>query len=450
MQILIGNGDGSFEDGSICNEPCNGSNGNGPSYLNGAGLDAAGLAVGDFNGDGKADLAVSDLMNHTITILTGNGDGTFTVGTPISTGMPAGSGAYQGQVVAADFNGDGKTDVAVVIEGKTTSDPSLSLLLGNGDGTFGAPSTFTATPADSFYDQAVAVGDFFGTGRSAIALLTGVSPSYVTILQDVSGLTPVKNLPTITWATPAAITNPTPLSATQLNATASVPGTFVYTPAPGTALAAGRQTLSVTFTPTDTVDYSPAEAMVTLTVNPAASPATYTLTTSTKSVEGSVCIWLRLVSTNYAGTVSFITTVTSTNGSASNVSASVPSVTLISGGGEQHLADNHRKRERRKPRSWGSVEMRRCGSTRCSSSRRTVHPSPKAGSGCPAGGWGTYASWLLDGLQLGPRSQGAADLYRHRDSHGHWHGDKPSASDCDGHRPVGKCFEKQGLCPTRV
>ena len=95
VQILLGNGDGSFEDGSICNEPCTGSNGNGPSYLNGAGLDAAGLAVGDFNGDGKADLAVSDLMNHTITILTGNGDGTFTVGTPISTGMPAGSDAIK-------------------------------------------------------------------------------------------------------------------------------------------------------------------------------------------------------------------------------------------------------------------------------------------------------------------------------------------------------------------
>jgi hypothetical protein len=337
VQILLGNGDGSFEDGSICNEPCNGSNGNGPSYLNGAGLDAAGIAVGDFNGDGKADLAVSDMMNQTVTILTGNGDGTFTVGTPVSTGMPAGSGAYQRQVVTGDFNGNGHTDVAVVIEWRADGDLSLSVLFGNGDGTFGAPSTFAATPADSFYDQAVAVEDFFGTGRSAIALLTGVSPSYVTILQDVSGLTPVKNMPTITWATPAAITNPTPLSAAQLNATASVPGTFVYTPAPGTVLAAGRQTLSVTFTPTDTVDYSPAEAMVILTVNPAASPATYTLTTSTKSVEGSVSLWLRLVSTNYAGTVSFITTVTSINGSASNVSATVPSVTLISGGGENAL-----------------------------------------------------------------------------------------------------------------
>ena len=61
--------------------------------------------------------------------------------------------------------------------------------------------------------------------------------------------------PTITWATPAAITYGTPLSATQLKATASVPGTFVYSPAAGTVLGAGSQTLSVTFTPTDTTDY---------------------------------------------------------------------------------------------------------------------------------------------------------------------------------------------------
>ena len=200
------------------------------------------------------------MMNQTVTILTGNGDGTFTVGTPVSTGMPAGSGAYQRQVVTGDFNGDGHTDVAVVIEWRADGDPSLSVLFGNGDGTFGLPSTFTAVPADAFYEEAVAVGDFFGTGKASIALLTGVSPSYVTILQDTSaGFTPVKKLPTITWPAPAAITNPTPLSATQLNATASVPGTFVYTPAAGTVLAAGwcrrsrlpssRQTRSITAQP---------------------------------------------------------------------------------------------------------------------------------------------------------------------------------------------------------
>ncbi|MDR3665123.1 MAG: hypothetical protein P4L86_32865, partial [Mycobacterium sp.] len=83
-------------------------------------------------------------------------------------------------------------------------------------------------------------------------------------------LTINKVTPTITWATPAAITNGTALSATQLNATASVPGTFVYSPAAGTVLAVGSHTLSVAFTPTDATDYNTASATVTLTVK--ASP----------------------------------------------------------------------------------------------------------------------------------------------------------------------------------
>jgi photosystem II stability/assembly factor-like uncharacterized protein len=76
----------------------------------------------------------------------------------------------------------------------------------------------------------------------------------------------------ITWATPAAITYGTALSATQLNATANVPGTFVYTPQAGTMLTAGAQTLSVTFTPADTHTYSTTSKSVTLQVN-RANPA---------------------------------------------------------------------------------------------------------------------------------------------------------------------------------
>ncbi|MBT9332641.1 kelch repeat-containing protein [Paracidobacterium acidisoli] len=73
--------------------------------------------------------------------------------------------------------------------------------------------------------------------------------------------------PTITWATPAPIMQGTPLSSAQLDATASVPGSFVYNPASGAVLNAGQQTLSVTFTPNDTTDYTSATASVTLTVN---------------------------------------------------------------------------------------------------------------------------------------------------------------------------------------
>ncbi len=87
---------------------------------------------------------------------------------------------------------------------------------------------------------------------------------------------------TITWPDPAAITYGTPLSGTQLDATESVAGTFVYTPAAGTILPAGNNTLSVTFTPTNPA-YGQVTATVPLTVTqvqseiiwPTPTPITY-------------------------------------------------------------------------------------------------------------------------------------------------------------------------------
>ena len=70
------------------------------------------------------------------------------------------------------------------------------------------------------------------------------------------------------WATPAAITYGTVLSGAQLNAKASVPGALVYSPAAGTVPAAGTDTLTLTFTPTDTTDYTTATDSVLLKVNP--------------------------------------------------------------------------------------------------------------------------------------------------------------------------------------
>jgi hypothetical protein len=75
--------------------------------------------------------------------------------------------------------------------------------------------------------------------------------------------------PLVSWAAPTAIVYGTALTASQLNATATVPGAFHYTPALGTILPAGVQTLSVTFTPTDTANYTPSSATVSLTVNKA-------------------------------------------------------------------------------------------------------------------------------------------------------------------------------------
>lgn len=75
-----------------------------------------------------------------------------------------------------------------------------------------------------------------------------------------------QSTPSITWATPASITYGTPLGPVQLNATASVPGSFSYSPSAGTVLQPGTRTLTVTFTPTNTADYTTATASVQISV----------------------------------------------------------------------------------------------------------------------------------------------------------------------------------------
>jgi hypothetical protein len=88
-------------------------------------------------------------------------------------------------------------------------------------------------------------------------------------------LTVNKAAPAIAWATPAAISYGTSLSGAQLNASSTVAGSLAYSPAAGAVLPAGVQTLTATFTPTDSSNYSTATATVTLTVNRAAPAITW-------------------------------------------------------------------------------------------------------------------------------------------------------------------------------
>jgi len=87
-----------------------------------------------------------------------------------------------------------------------------------------------------------------------------------------------KATPVITWKSPAAVVYGTPLGATQLNATASVPGNFTYCPPAGTVLAAGTQTLIVTFTPVDSTDYATVTAASIVVVKPAPTTTALSLT----------------------------------------------------------------------------------------------------------------------------------------------------------------------------
>jgi sugar lactone lactonase YvrE len=105
-----------------------------------------------------------------------------------------------------------------------------------------------------------------GTWPLSVAFTPTNTAAYTSATDSVN-ITVVKATPIITWPTPAAVPVGTVLSSTQLDATASVPGTFTYTPAAGTVLnTAGTVTLNVTFVPTDSADYTNATDSVQLVV----------------------------------------------------------------------------------------------------------------------------------------------------------------------------------------
>jgi hypothetical protein len=141
----------------------------------------------------------------------------------------------------------------------------------------------SSTVAGSFTYSPVSRTVLTAGSHTLSVAFTPTNPTEYTTASATVTLMVNKATPTITWTTPAAITFGTALSATQLDAKASVPGTLVYSPTAGTVPAVGTDTLTVTFTPTDTTDYTTATDSVMLTVNPApsftlgASPASLTI-----------------------------------------------------------------------------------------------------------------------------------------------------------------------------
>ena len=135
------------------------------------------------------------------------------------------------------------------------------------DATTSVPGTFAYTPGTGTVLTA-------GTQTLSVTFAPINSTDYTSATATVP-LTVNKATPAITWAAPAPIPYGTVLSATQLDATSTVAGVFTYSPAAGTVLAAGSHTVTATFTPTDTADYTIATATVTQTVNPASETITW-------------------------------------------------------------------------------------------------------------------------------------------------------------------------------
>src|SRR5439155_5985316 len=113
-----------------------------------------------------------------------------------------------------------------------------------------------------------------GTDTLSVTFTPTDSTDYASVTKAVQ-ITVDPATPVITWNNPANIVFGTTLSSTQLNATASVPGNFVYTPAAGSIPATGTDTLSVTFTPTDSTDYSTITKTVQITVDQATPVITW-------------------------------------------------------------------------------------------------------------------------------------------------------------------------------
>ena len=135
-----------------------------------AGATSLSVATADFNGDGYLDLAVGYTTmdgSSGVSVLLGNGDGTFQAPTT----FPVSSSPYS--VIAADFNHDSKMDLAVTNYASGT----ISILLGNGDGTFGQAAPY-AVGNNPF---GLASGDFNGDGKLDLSV-TNYSDSSVSVL----------------------------------------------------------------------------------------------------------------------------------------------------------------------------------------------------------------------------------------------------------------------------
>ncbi|MFN6052388.1 MAG: MBG domain-containing protein, partial [Planctomycetia bacterium] len=152
------------------------------------------------------------------------------------------------------YNGSPKTHSATAVGPWGTLYGMTYSYVGVG-GTVYAQSATAPTNAGSYAVTATLTGSNF-TGRAT------------------KTFTIEKATPSITWANPGAITYGTAISSTQLNATTGVAGSFAYTPALGTVLAAGARTLQTVFTPTDAANYNPVTTTVPLQVNTTSLPIT--------------------------------------------------------------------------------------------------------------------------------------------------------------------------------
>ena len=153
VSVLLGNGNGTFS----------------PAVHYSAGVNPFSIALGDFNGDGKLDIVVTDETQASVEVLLNAGNGGFSPAVSFPTGV---NPFY---VAVGDVNGDGRVDLVVANQG----DDTASVLLGSGKGTFQPETAYNAGLGilTSVSPQAVVLGDFNGDGHLDIALADATLPA---------------------------------------------------------------------------------------------------------------------------------------------------------------------------------------------------------------------------------------------------------------------------------
>jgi hypothetical protein len=227
--VLLGNGDGTFH--NAVNFP--------------VGPYPEPVAIGDVNGDGKPDLVVGYNTLHSgggVSVLLGNGNGTFHNAVNFNTGaLPVPK-----SVAVADLNGDGIPDLVTA----NSDSGDVSVLLGNGNGSFHNAVNFDP---DSF-PQAVAVADLNGDGRPDLVTANGASNSVGVLLGQANAARFLVSAPAaVTPGVPFSVTiraldaqGDTAVNYSGTVALTSSDGTFVPVAVPFTPANTGVRTVSIT------------------------------------------------------------------------------------------------------------------------------------------------------------------------------------------------------------
>lgn len=260
ISVLIGNGDGTFRPKK--------------DYYAGNDIATWDIIGGDFNNDGKLDLAATNIYNQSVSVFIGNGDGTF----QSARFYGAGSQSNIYAITVGDFNSDGKLDIVTA----NYQENSVSLLVGNGDGTFQPRRDYVT----DYRPMDVIAGDFNGDGQLDIATANVVFTSSVSVLLNIYNRQPIAN------AGPdqiAACGSPSGTSVILNGAGSSDPDgdtiTYKWTWPGGLAEGVNPTVTLPLGTTTVTLTVSDGKATVTDTVNITLGDTTPPLTTATGNSE---------------------------------------------------------------------------------------------------------------------------------------------------------------------